>query len=164
MTKERRFEMSRFNGLPHVRRSVQSRLQFGLRAMAMALAFACLGTVVQVQARDQASKAPAVRDIRSLSHTEKQQLLERIRKVLRHVLDTTDIESFSGRSAYTPLKVKFRVGLHNEELVIDLGAANGPASSSGAQVPPAVPRACAGLARASRRLPTGWSWPCRLPC
>lgn len=106
-------------------------LQFEMRAMAMTLVLACLGPVAQVQARDQASKESATRDIRSLSYTEKQQLLERIRKVLRHVLDTTDIESFSGRSAYTPLKVKFRREAHNEVLVIDLGAVNGPASSSG---------------------------------
>jgi len=69
-----------------------------------------------------------VRDIRSLNHTEKQQLLERIHKALRYVLDHT--KPFSGQAAYTPLNVKFRTEARNEVLVIDIGAANGPFSRS----------------------------------
>jgi hypothetical protein len=69
-----------------------------------------------------------VRDIRTIRPTEEQRILVKIRKALRHELDTTRIESFRGR--HTPLQVKLRAGQRNEELVIDLGAANGPDSDS----------------------------------
>jgi hypothetical protein len=109
-----------------LRKTFKNLLNHGLRAAAIALALTCLVPVAHVQA--QTSEESGVRDIRSLNATEKQQLLERIRKALRHVLDTTRIDSFKGR--YTPLKVKFRTGPRNEELVIDLGAENGPDSDS----------------------------------
>jgi hypothetical protein len=107
-------------------------LRFGLRAMAMALVVACLGPVAQAQAqaqaRDEAPREPVVRDIRSLNYTEKQQLLDRIRKALRNALDHT--QPFPGQATYTPLKVKFRADARKEVLVIDIGAANGPFSGS----------------------------------
>jgi hypothetical protein len=101
-------------------------MEASLRTTSITLALTCLMPVMHVQAKT--SEESGVRDIRSLNATEKQQLLERIRNALRYVLDTTRIDSFKGR--YTPLKVKFRTGPRNEELVIDLGAENGPDSDS----------------------------------
>lgn len=109
-----------------LRHTFRTLLNPGLRAAVIALALIYLVPVAHVQA--QTSKESDVRDIRSLNATEKQQLLDKIRKALRHVLDTTRIDSFKGR--YTPLKVKFRTGPSNEELVIDLGTENGPDSDS----------------------------------
>jgi hypothetical protein len=99
-------------------------LRFWVRAVAMALVVACLGPVVQAQARDQAPGEPAVRDIRSLNYTEKQQLLEQIRERLRRDFDTT--KPFPGQVAYPPFGLKFRTEARNEVLVIDLGPVNGP--------------------------------------
>ena len=124
--KEGEMSISRPGSLQSVFRNLRQLVEPSLRNAAIALALTCLMPVVHVQA--QALEESGVRDIRSLNATEKQQLLERIRKALRHVLDTTRIDSFKGR--YTPLKVKFRTGPRNEELVIDLGAENGPDSDS----------------------------------
>ena len=109
-----------------LRQTFRNLLNPGLHAAVIALALTCLVPVSHVQA--QTSEESEVRDIRSLNATEKQQLLEKIRLALRHVLDTTRNDSFKGR--YTTLKVKFRTGPSNEELVIDLGAENGPDSDS----------------------------------
>lgn len=114
-------------GLQLAFRNLQQLVRIGLRAAAIALALFCVMPAAHAQA--QGTEESGVRDIRSLNATEKQQLLEKIRKALRHVLDTTHIRSFEGK--HTPLQVKFRTGKNNEELVIDLGAENGPSSSSG---------------------------------
>ena len=64
---------------------------------------------------------PAVRDIRSVNYTEKQQLLEQIRERLRRDFDTT--KPFPGQVAYPPFGLKFRTEARNEVRVIDLGNA-----------------------------------------
>ena len=116
---------SRPGGLQYVFRNLRQPMKPVIHAAAVALALACVMPVAHVQAHG--TEESGVRDIRSLNATDKQRLLERIRKVLRSALDHT--KPLPGNAAYMPVYVKFRTEARNEVLVIDLGAANGPRSS-----------------------------------
>lgn len=118
--------MSGLFGFPRACRRARSMAKMGFRAAAVALAFACLVPIAS--ARDQAAQDQEVRNIRSLNLTEKKALAARLQGEFRRVLDK--MKPFPGQAAYTPVKAKFKTEPHNEVLVIDLGAANGPFSTS----------------------------------
>lgn len=83
------------------------------------------------------------RDIRSLNLTEKRALAVTIQKKLQSVVD--HMRPFPGQAPCTTVQVTFETEMHNEVLVIDLGAANGWFSQSadmselgGALIEPAI--------------------------
>jgi hypothetical protein len=82
--------------------------------------------VASAQSRVELEVEP--RDIRSLNLTEKRELAATIEKSLQHVVD--NMKPFPGQAPYTTVRVTFETESHNEVLVIDLGAANGPFSQS----------------------------------
>src|SRR3546814_17012526 len=68
------------------------------------------------------------RGIRSLNLTEKRALAVPIQKRLQRIVD--NMLPFPGQAPYPTVRVRFEHELHNEVLVIDLGAGNDPLSQS----------------------------------
>lgn len=109
---------------------------------ALLAAFSFLSAAV-ANAQSRVESAVEPRDIRGLNLTEKRALAITIQEQFQHVVD--EMKPFPGQAPYTTVRVTFETEMHNEVLVIDLGAANGPFSQSadmselgGALIEPAI--------------------------